>query len=278
MKRMPSFLYGKKVVIFILVAVAIICVLGASLLIIRVIPKYSIVSGKFVWSHTRIAPLATLLAPEDAALRFTIGNYYFGGGAYDTKKAEGYFRKALELDPNLQGPHYQLARIYFVQGDFYTAETEINKEMELHPDFKRSYYVRGLIYGYSGRLAEARADFKQFLKWKPNSWAGYNDLAWILFQEGKYKESADAAQKGLVYAPDNAWLLNSLGVSLLNLDDKTGAKEAFIKALAVHNSMTEADWGKAYPGNDPGIYREGFSKMKESLQNNLTLLGDPVES
>ncbi len=126
---MSSFLYGKKVVIFILVAVAIICVLGASLLIIRAIPQYSIVSGKFVWSHTRIASLATLLAPRDAALRFEIGNYYFGGEAHDTTKAENYFRETLELDPLLQGPHYQLARIYFVQGDFYDATREINKEL-----------------------------------------------------------------------------------------------------------------------------------------------------
>ncbi len=233
--------------------------------------------GAFVWSHTRQATLATLLAPEDAALRFTIGNYYFGGGAYDTKKAEGYFRKALELDPNLQGPHYQLARIYFVQGDFYDATREINKELELHPDFKRSYYVRGLIYGYSGKLKEAEEDFKKFLEWKPDSWAGYNDLAWILFQEGKYKESADAAQKGLVYAPDNAWLLNSLGVSLLNLDDKNGAKEAFDKALLMAGQMNEDGWGKAYPGNNPEIYGEGFVKMKESIEQNLKLL-DAVDN
>ncbi len=228
--------------------------------------------GAFVWSNTRLAPIATTLAPRDAALRFEIGNYYFGGGAYDTTKAESYYRKALELDPNLQGPHYQLARIYFVQGDFYTAETEINKEMELHPDYKRSHYVRGLIYGYSGRLAEAGAEFKQFLKWKPDSWAGNNDLAWIYFQEGKYAEARDTARVGLTIAPENPWLLNALGVALLNLDDKNGAKEAFTKALAVLGSMSEQDWGKAYPGNSPEIYDDGLAKMKESIEQNLKLL------
>ncbi len=228
--------------------------------------------GMFVWSNTRLAPLATLISPRDAGLRFTIGNYYYGGGAYDTKKAETYFRKALELNPLLQGPHYQLARIYFVQGDFYTAETEINKELELHPDFKRSHYVRGLIYGYSGRLAEARAEFKQFLKWKPDSWAGNNDLAWIYFQEGKYAEARDTARVGLTIAPDNPWLLNALGVALLNLDDKKGAQEAFTKALAIVDSMSEKDWGAAYPGNSPAIYGDGLAKMKESIEQNLKLL------
>ncbi len=234
---------------------------------------YFTTDAQTVWASTHIAPLATLRAPRDAALRFEIGNYYFGGGGYDTTKAVTHFRAALVLDPMLEGPHYQLARIHFVQGDFYKATYEIDQEILLHPDFKRSHYVRGLIYGYSGRLKEAEAEFKAFLAWKPESWAGNNDLAWIYFQEGKYREARDAARAGLIIAPDNPWLLNSLGVALLNTNDKEGAKETFDRALSVLDSMTEADWGVAYPGNDPGIYAEGFSKMKESIEENLKLLG-----
>ena len=210
-------------------------------------------------------------------LLFSAGNYYFGGGAYDIQQAERYFHAALILNPMLEGPHYQLARIHFIRSDFSRAEVEINKELELHPDFRRSYYVRGLVYGYSGRLEESEADFKTFLEWKPESWAGHNDLAWIYFQEGKYEEARDAARAGLKIAPDNPWLLNSLGVALLNTDDKRGAKKAFTKALSLLDSMAEADWGAAYPGNNPNIYDEGFLKMKESIQENLELL-DTVDS
>jgi len=149
---------------------------------------------------------------------------------------------------------------------------EINKELELHPDYKRSYYVRGLINGYNGNLRDAESDFKEFLKWKPESWAGNNDLAWIYFQQGKYAEARDTARAGLKVAPGNPWLLNALGVSLLNTGDKSAAKDAFIKALEVIEIMDEKDWGAAYPGNDPSIYREGFSKMKESIEQNLQLL------
>jgi len=230
--------------------------------------------GRFVWSHTRQATLATFVAPQDSVLRFEIGNYYFGGGAYDTEKAEGYFRTALALDPQLQGPHYQLARIYFVQGQFYSALLEINEELELHPDFGRSHYVRGLIYGYTGKLALAEEDFKAFLIWKPESWAGNNDLAWIYFQEGKYKEARDTARVGLKIAPGNPWLLNSLGVALLNTGEKKEAKDAFIQSLLVLSSMTESDWGRAYPGNNPMVYGSGLSQMKESIQKNLQLLSN----
>ena len=200
--------------------------------------------GMFVWEHMHQAGLATTLSPYDANLRFVIGNYYFGDGAYDTKKAEGYFRDTLALNPNFEGPHYQLARIYFIRGNFSGARDEINAEISLHPDFRRSYYVRGLINGYSGRLADAESDFKIFLLWKPNSWAGNNDLAWIYFQEGKYIEARDTAREGLTIAPHNPWLLNSLGVVLLNTDDKKGAEDAFLKARATLEIMTEKDWVK----------------------------------
>lgn len=228
--------------------------------------------GWFTWKNFHMESVATAMNGNDPQLFFDIGNYYFGGGAYDTEKAETYFRKALELDPTLAGPHYQLARIYFVRGDFYPAEIEIHKELELYPDFGRSYYVRGLIYGYSGRLPEAEADFEAFLEWKPESWAGNNDLAWIYFQEGKYAEARDTARAGLKIAPDNPWLLNSLGVALLNLRDEKGAKEAFIKALAVIGSMSEKDWGNAYPGNNPSIYGDGLDAMKASIERNLALI------
>lgn len=228
--------------------------------------------GFILWNEFRFDNLSALLNNKDAKLHFDIGNYYFGGGAYDTKKAEKYFKKTLEIDPMFQGAHYQLARIYFVQSNFTDALFEINKEIELHPDFKRSYYVRGLINGYGRLLADAESDFKEFLAWKPDSWAGHNDLAWVYFQEGKYKEARGTVLEALKTSPQNVWLLNSLGVSLLNMGDRKGAEETLTMALKISESMTQNDWGSAYPGNDPTIYNTGFTKMKESIKTNLKLL------
>ena len=228
--------------------------------------------GWAVWRSTHSASVATALNGTDPELLFSIGNYYFGEGAYDTQTAERYFQQVIRIDPMREGPHYQLARVYFINGDFASAHAQIQTELALHPDNKRSYYVRALIYGYRGELEKAEADFKEFLKWKSDGWAGWNDLAWIYFQEGKYEEARDAVRSALVRYPDNPWLLNSLGVALLNTNDQEGAKESFIKALSKLASMTEKEWGIAYPGNDPAVYREGFSKMKESVQENFELL------
>src|SRR3989344_751172 len=229
-------------------------------------------AGMFLWTNTKIAPLATLVSPNDARLQFEIGNYYFGGGAYDITKAQGYFERALEINPQIQGAHYQLGRTYFIQSAFYDALREINKELELHPDFKRSYYMRGLVHGYSKRYTEAENDFKEFLKWKPKSWAGHNDLAWIYFMKGDYKNSATTAREGLKYVPNNVWLLNSLGVALLNEGKLEEAKKALTDALASATAMTPADWGRSYPGNNPSVYGDGLMAMKASIKRNLELI------
>lgn len=251
--------------------------LVASSIIIIFTIYYKDEAGWIVWKNFHVESVATMLNPKDAALRFAMGNYYFGGlpgqgGAYDTAKAEKYFRDAIALGSTMEGLHYQLARVYFIYGDFYTAEAEINKELELHPDFKRSYYVRGLIYGYSNKLPEAEADFKAFLKWKTESWAGHNDLAWVYFMKGDYKNSAATARDGLVSSPNNVWLLNSLGVALLNEGKLTEAKKALTDAMTFAEAMTPVDWGRSYPGNNPSVYGDGLDAMKASIKRNLDLI------
>ncbi len=234
-------------------------------------------AASIVWNNFHIETAATLLSKNDADLFFNIGNYYFGEGAYDLNKSEKYYKKALAIDSSLKRLHYQMARLYFIKNEFSLARNEINKEIELYPDFKRSYYVRGLINGYDNKLGDAESDFIEFLEWKKDSWAGYNDLAWVYFRMGDYKKVLATADSGLKYYPDSVWLLNSKGVALINLGQKNEARNVLIKALSIAESMNVDEWGVAYPGNDPEIYGDGLSAMKESIKGNLGLI-DNIES
>ncbi|MEK7118509.1 MAG: hypothetical protein AAB869_02755, partial [Patescibacteria group bacterium] len=115
--------------------------------------------AEFLWSNGRFSGAATILNPQSAELWLKMGNYHFGGSAphYNIERAQAMFQKAILLDPRLPSAHYQLARVYFIKGDFYSAITEINKEISMYPDFAKSYYVKGLIDGYSGNLGSAVA-------------------------------------------------------------------------------------------------------------------------
>ena len=226
-----------------------------------------------LWPRLGLENIATAINPTDPKLQFAIGDYYFGQGAYDVTQAKRYFQATIALNERYPRAHYQLSRISFIQGNLNRALKEIDRELELYPDFKRSYYIRGLTYGYRKELEKAAADFEEFLRWKPESWASHNDLAWIYFQMGEYEKALRTAEEGLQYYSLNAWLLNSQGVALLNLERKDEARLAFEKALPLAMAMSPLEWGRAYPGNNPEIYPEGLASMQESIKKNLELIG-----
>lgn len=231
--------------------------------------------GAFLWEKAR-APQFSLFVYPDAVTALKIGNYYFGvgqDGVYELVQAEKYFKRALMLDPQVSDAWHQLARIDFLQRNFIGALEKINKQIEIHGDsFMASYYVRGLINGYLKNFEQAEADFKKFLEWDNTNWAVHNDLAWIYFQKGEFENAEKITRRGLGFAPNNAWLLTSLGVSLLNLDKKGEAKLYLLKAKDASEKLTEADWQKAYPGNNPLWSQTGLGKMRETIEFNLNLV------
>ncbi|MDP2837982.1 MAG: tetratricopeptide repeat protein [Candidatus Moranbacteria bacterium] len=225
-----------------------------------------------IWKHFHNENLATFLDRNSSVLAFTIGEYYFNHGSYDIAKAESYYTRAITLDAQYLEAYYQRGRVFFIQGKFSRASVDMQTVLRIDPEFKKAHYMLGLINGYSGALDQAIEDFKTFLEWKPSSWAGHNDLVWVYFQKGDYKNAKEVAIKGLVFAPENPWLENALGVALMNLEDLDQAREHFEQALKHANQLTPERWGAAYPGNDPTLYAKGLDTMRASIQKNLDLL------
>lgn len=230
--------------------------------------------ARLVAFRLNLASLALALHPQ-ASFATEMGNHYFNserGGVYDLQEAKYYYSKSLEFDPQESLAWYQLSRIDFLNGDFPGALEKANRQIELHGDNPQSiYYLRALIYGYWGKYEEAEADFLKFLEWKPNSWAAHNDLAWVYFQQGKYEEAELIARKGLTANPGNAWLLNILGVSLLNQKELPEARKALAAAAEAAAALTPADWQRAYPGNDPKLAAGALSKMRDTIALNISL-------
>lgn len=231
--------------------------------------------ARLVWTKYGRADLAITLDRTDAGLAMQIGNRYFGNGAYDLKTAEHAYQKAVRINPKILWGHYQLARILFVKGNYEGAIAEINKELETNPENLRSLYVRGLIYGYrnqTGDLERAADDFRRFTYWAPSEWAGYNDLAWILSKDGKYKEAKEATVRAFQSAEEaneNPWLWNSQGVAELNLGEYKNAQKSFEKAKVLAEKLAPEDWKRSYPGNDPASADFGLNQFKETLDKNL---------
>ena len=228
-------------------------------------------SRKYVLILSFLIVSIVFFSASRANFYFNMGNHFFGGGAYDLAKAEKYYDKVVQINPELPRLNYQMARLEFIRGDFFSAISHINKEIELFPEYKRSHYVRGLVYGFKGNYDLAISDFKEFLIWKPESWAGHNDLAWLYFQKGDIKAVESQARLGLEYNPNNPWLENIYGVALLNLERKEESRLALKSSLENFERIGPKEWGGAYPGNDPRIYKKGYEETLKAIRENLSL-------
>lgn len=265
MKSLKVFLLSKKILYSSIgVFFLIILFLG--------IQRYHATLAYFAWERFRSELAVMVLDPYNAVLFETIGSYYFSSEHYNIEKAEKYFKKSLSVNETTPLAHYQLARIHFIKGDLDEAIIEINREIELYPEYKRSYYVRGLVYGFLKKYDKAADDFKEFLLWMPDSWAGHNDLVWVLFVKGDFEGAEKYAREGLYHAPHNPWLSNALGVILMNKGEYEESKKYLLQAQEGFAQLTPEQWGRAYPGNNPLIYEEGQRASLGSAEENLRLL------
>lgn len=241
----------------------------------------------FLWNGMGVE-FAGKIDPQNPGLQFAIGEHYFNGGTngrqtgvYDLKRAKYWYLRADALDPHHPLLNWQLARIYFLENNLIAAEHRASLAIADAPNDPRAYYVRGLIRGFAGDIDGAIEDYKRDLALRPNSWATWNDLAWLYFTKGDYAETARVARDGLKHTPpENPWLNNALGVALYNLGDIDGARAALLVAKKSAWEMLPESWGRAYPGNDPREYARGLASFRAAIDKNIALLdGDnsPVQ-
>ena len=213
---------------------------------------------------------------HSATAAFVCGNHYFGvygSSNYDIQKAEYYFGKAIEIDPNTPDAWHQYARIAFLHGNFTDALYRINMQFKMRGDeLMASYYIRGLIEGYAKQYPAAEQDFLKFLEWDPDNWAANNDLAWIYFSQGKFKDSAERSEFGLKHNPYSPWLLVMHAMSVYNLGDSETAKDELKRARDIAEGLREEDWIRAYPGNDQLVAAEGLASFRKTIADNILLV------
>ena len=212
-----------------------------------------------------------------SSVNLYIGNIFFGGkdSLYNINLASFFYTQAAYplSGTTAEYAHYQLGRTYFIKGELQAARNETLIELELYPENKRSYYMLGLIYGYMHEEKLAIDAFSKFIEWKPDSWAARNDKAWLEFRIGDIDAGLETISP-VAHLVDNAWVQNTYGVLLMNKGRYSEAKAAFDNAKRAVSKLTEEEWGKVYPGNDPRVYGQGLEATKVSIQNNTALLAE----
>jgi TolB-like protein/tetratricopeptide (TPR) repeat protein len=138
-------------------------------------------------------------------------------------EAEGLFRKALQLDPQLARAYVGLADVqcYLIDLGFApSVEEALSKMMEagkkavqLDPDDGATHYALGLAYNFHGKLEQALAEFDRAEALSPSDADLLLNIAWATSYFHEPARAVSLAQRSLALNPHYPdWYNQGLGV------------------------------------------------------------------
>lgn len=103
--------------------------------------------------------------PQYAA--YNLANLYYREGNY--KKAEEYYRQAIQFAPNYAKAHLELGRVLEAKGDKKGAYTEYEEAVQYNPQLAEAHFNYGRLCLQFGNYISARYSFEQTIKLAPDS-------------------------------------------------------------------------------------------------------------
>lgn len=159
-------------------------------------------------AKARIDPL-TASAPTAAVLTLAARTYAASG---DLASAEGFLRKAIELDSNYLAAYGALGQLYATRGNLAAAREEFEAVVKRSPRSVAALTMTGILFQAEGDSSGARDRFERVLKIDPAAAVAANNLAWIYAEQGDNLDLAmDLAQRAQRKLPELADIGDTLG-------------------------------------------------------------------
>ena len=140
------------------------------------------------------------------------------------------YRRALQLDPNLDEARNQLAVVYNHIGAFDEALQELQRAVETNPGNSLAQYRIGETLLFQGKYEEALTGLRSVPSEVNPALAGHQ-IVWALFNLGRRDEAAATLEQFLKdYPDDNRGLYTSLQAVLAAADGRQQVAEEKIKS------------------------------------------------
>jgi tetratricopeptide (TPR) repeat protein/TolB-like protein len=164
-------------------------------------------------------------------VQLALGAAYLTTGK--TTEAIVVLKRALELAPNSDHAHRQLARALLEGGRQKEAIAMYRKAVEINPFYWENHNALG---GASLRLGDydgAIAAFKKVVEIEPDNGDGWNNLGATYLQTARFEESIPVLQKALALLP-TAETYTNLGIAYTSLGRYADAVPAYEKAVELN--------------------------------------------
>jgi len=150
----------------------------------------------------------------------------------DLTKAQGLFKKALQLDPRNGALHHNFAVLLDRQQEFSKAVHHLERALELQPDFPEAYINLGNVLDELGRTEEALKRYREALRRMPDSHDAYYNIGYACNRLGLHEEAVENFKKALELFPEDAGSLNGAGFALYSQGLYAEAVSFYDRAIA----------------------------------------------
>lgn len=159
------------------------------------------------------------------------GQYYQKKG--EKEKAERAYLEAIRQDPYLTQPYFNLANLYYSNGNLQSAKEQFEKVIELDQNSGDTYYSLGLLLAEMEDLEGSEINLRKAAKLTgdPNH---YYNWALTLQNLKRPKEAENAYKTALQISPDNERILYALAILYLQQNRKQDAQSIVMKLLQLN--------------------------------------------
>ncbi|WP_186411019.1 tetratricopeptide repeat protein [Candidatus Propionivibrio aalborgensis] len=181
---------------------------------------------------------AAELAPRDPAPLRAAGRLYLEAG--DTDKALKSFDLGLKRQPNFVPLMLDRSDALARQGKWPEAIRQLNDALRVAPKSSEVRVKLGDAYQSTQQWDKARAAYTKAIELNDKNPLAYNNLAWMMVQQGVTPEKAvEAAKKAVSLAPDSAPFLDTLGWAQRAAGDLPAAAESLQRATKIEPNSSE---------------------------------------
>ena len=166
----------------------------------------------------------------------------------DVARVEALYEKAVQLDPTFALAHARLAQVeswsYYAMEPIASraekARSAASKALQLQPDLPETHLALGYVQYYVDRdYDRALKEFAIARRGLPNDAGVFRAMAAIQRRQGKWDESSASYEKAVSLDPQDAILLENMGMNYFAVRDYTKAAKIFDRAIqAAPNTFT----------------------------------------
>ena len=184
------------------------------------------------------ARIASEQRPDFTEPYFLLGEILVKLNRLDDAKKN--FSRALEIDPHQVKTLHEFAEFCFEQKRYREALDLFRILLEVDPDNATAHSNLGATLHSLGRRDEVEEHLLRALQIAPRHKEALGSLAWLRFEQKRYREALDLFRILLEVDPDNATTHSDIGVTLYHLGQSEAALRSFKQALSLDPTLETA--------------------------------------